>query len=86
MQSFATTVAASLEDIEPKVRAALQEQGFGVLTEIDVAATLRAKLGVERPPLKILGAGNPRLRQPRARWAIPRSTTSPRRPPGSSAR
>ena len=59
MQSFDTTVAASLEDIEPKVRAALQEQGFGVLTEIDVAATLRAKLGVERPALKILGACNP---------------------------
>ena len=59
MQSFDTTVAASLDDIEPKVRAALQEQGFGVLTEIDVAATLRAKLGVERPALKILGACNP---------------------------
>jgi uncharacterized protein (DUF302 family) len=41
VQSFDTTIAASLEDIEPKVRAALQEQGFGVLTEIDVAATLR---------------------------------------------
>ncbi len=59
MQSFDTTIAASLDDIEPKVRAALQEQGFGVLTEIDVAATLRAKLGVERPALKILGACNP---------------------------
>lgn len=59
MQSFDTTVDAPLEEIEPKVRAALQEQGFGVLTEIDVAATLRAKLGVERPPLKILGACNP---------------------------
>ena len=59
MQSFDTTVDAPLEEIEPKVRAALQEQGFGVLTEIDVAATLRAKLGVERPALKILGACNP---------------------------
>jgi uncharacterized protein (DUF302 family) len=59
MQSFETTVAESIEDVEPKVRAALQEQGFGVLTEIDVAATLRAKLGVERAPLKILGACNP---------------------------
>ena len=59
MQSFETTVAESIEDAEPKVRAALQEQGFGVLTEIDVAATLRAKLGVERAPLKILGACNP---------------------------
>jgi uncharacterized protein (DUF302 family) len=59
MQSFETTVAESVEDVEPKVRAALQEEGFGVLTEIDVAATLRAKLGVERPALKILGACNP---------------------------
>ena len=59
MESFDTTVAASLEEIEPEIRALLQDQGFGVLTEIDVAATLRAKLGVERPPLKILGARNP---------------------------
>ncbi len=59
MQSFDTTIDAPLEEVEPKVRAALQEQGFGVLTEIDVAATLRAKLGVERPALKILGACNP---------------------------
>jgi uncharacterized protein (DUF302 family) len=56
---FDTTVAAPLEEIEPKVHAVLEEQGFGVLTEIDVAATLRAKLGVVRPPLKILGASNP---------------------------
>ena len=59
MKSFETTVAASLADVEPKVRAALAAQGFGVLTEIDVAATFRAKLGVERPALKILGACNP---------------------------
>ncbi|MFA5885114.1 MAG: DUF302 domain-containing protein [Acidimicrobiia bacterium] len=59
MKSFETTVAASLADVEPRVRAALAAQGFGVLTEIDVAATFRAKLGVERPALKILGACNP---------------------------
>ncbi len=59
IDSFDTTVAAPLDETEAKVRAALQEQGFGVLTEIDVASTLRAKLGVERPPLKILGACNP---------------------------
>ncbi len=59
MDSFATTTTATLEEAEAAIRAALQEQGFGVLTEIDVAAVLRAKLGVERPPLKILGACNP---------------------------
>ena len=59
MDAIETTVDMSMQDAEAAVRAALAEEGFGVLTEIDVAATLRAKIGVERDELKILGACNP---------------------------
>ena len=59
--SIETTVTSDLATAEREIREALSRHGFGVLTEIDVAATLRAKLGVERPPLKILGACNPTL-------------------------
>jgi uncharacterized protein (DUF302 family) len=59
MNAFEITVPLSVADAEAAVRASLGEQGFGVLTEIDVAATFKAKLDVDRPALKILGACNP---------------------------
>lgn len=59
MYSFATTLSGEMEQIEKQVTDALMEEGFGVLTEIDVQATLKNKLGVEKRPYKILGACNP---------------------------
>lgn len=55
------TVAAPYDDTVERVRELLGEAGFGVLTEIDMAATLRTKLGVEVPPRLILGACRPAL-------------------------
>lgn len=61
MYSFSTELTGNMEEIEQKLIAALKEEGFGILTEIDVQATLKEKLGVEKRPYKILGACNPQL-------------------------
>lgn len=59
--TITTTLDRPYEAVVPAVRAALADQGFGVLTEIDIRATLAAKLGVDVPPQLILGACRPPL-------------------------
>ena len=61
MYHFSTNLEGEMESIELQVVEALKEEGFGVLTEIDIQATLKEKLGVDGRPYRILGAYNPPL-------------------------
>jgi uncharacterized protein (DUF302 family) len=58
---YAKTLEASFDDAVAATREALGQEGFGVITEIDVRKTMKAKLGEDFRPYLILGACNPRL-------------------------
>jgi uncharacterized protein (DUF302 family) len=57
--AFEARTARPFEEAVARARKALEIEGFGVLTEIDVAATMKKKLGVDFPPYLILGACHP---------------------------
>ena len=61
MYGFNVKFNGSFDDAIARVTEELQKEGFGVLTEIDVKATMKKKLDIDKLPYKILGACNPVL-------------------------
>ena len=59
--TFGKSIALPFEAAVDRVASELAKEGFGVVSEIDVAATLKKKLGQDMPPYKILGACNPQF-------------------------